>query len=54
MFDLAGYFSAIKRHWLPFAVTIVLVTVFFSATIVGLYRKVRSAVPGASAVLPAK
>jgi hypothetical protein len=52
--DFSGYFACIKKHWLLFAVTLVVVVVFFSGAILAVYRKVRTAVPGAANVLPAK
>lgn len=53
-FDFSGYVAAIRRHWLLFALTLVIVVVFVSAPILLVYRKVRAVVPGAANVLPAK
>ncbi len=45
MFDFAGYFSSVKRHWALFLLTILVVVVFFGGAIVGLYNKARAKVP---------
>lgn len=54
LFDVKGYFAAVKAHWLLFALTIVAVVVFFGAPVLAFYRMTREKVPGAAKVLPAK
>lgn len=43
--EFKGFFGALKRHWAPFALVTVAVTLFAGGLIVGAYNKVRAKVP---------
>lgn len=47
LFDFSGFLGAIKRHWLLFALTILVVVVFFGGVVVSLWNKLRVATKGA-------
>jgi uncharacterized membrane protein AbrB (regulator of aidB expression) len=50
VFDFTGYFDAIKKHWLLFALTLLVVVIFFSAPFIWLWRSAKR-IPGVGAVL---
>jgi len=43
MFDLSGYWAAIRKHWLLFALTLFVVVVFASAPFLALWRMAKKA-----------
>lgn len=50
LFDFSGYFTATKKHWLLFAITLLIVVVFFSAPFIWLWRRAK-ALPGVGGAL---
>lgn len=49
-----GFFGVLKTYWLPILVIAVVAVLFVSSPILIAYRTLRSKVPGASSILPAK
>jgi hypothetical protein len=42
VFDFSGYLAAVRKHWLLFVLTLLVVVVFFSAPFIWLWSRAKS------------